>query len=82
VAVEGWMQCKFAAAHPIAIRGIVLDGQLIATWSRPHEVGVGSGVLRLVISDSGRHLEGVGTGFAAESALPQEHRLRWDRVGE
>jgi hypothetical protein len=28
VSVEGSMQCKFAAAHPMSIRGLVLDGNL------------------------------------------------------
>ena len=79
VTVEGWMQCKFAAAHPLSIRGILLGRQLTATWSRPHPGEIGSGVLQLTVSDDGQSLEGTGTWFSP-GAGPTTHALRWTRT--
>jgi hypothetical protein len=80
VSVEGWMQCKLAAAHPISIRGIVLGRRFIATWSRPHTVHMGSGVLQLTISEDGQSLEGAGTWFSPDGAEPTRPTLRWMRT--
>src|SRR4051794_9291722 len=63
--VEGWMQCKLAAAHPIAIRGVVSDGTLIGTWARPYDAWIGSGILRLAVIGEGL-MEGTGTWFSPD----------------
>jgi hypothetical protein len=81
VSVEGWLQGKFAAAHPLTIRGIVLGRRLIATWSRPHAVHRGSGVLQLTISDDRQSLEGAGTWFSEGGVEPTRATLRWTRSG-
>jgi hypothetical protein len=80
VSVEGSVQCKFAAAHPILIRGIVLGRRLIATWSRPHAAHMGSGVLQLTISDDGQSIDGDGTWFSWDGTEPARPTPRWRRT--
>jgi len=79
-AVYGWMQFKLAALHPLEIRGIVMDARrLVATQWRPHENGMGSGILDLQIESSGELLVGFGSWYDAGSAEELKYELHWRR---
>lgn len=67
MAISGSMQCKFAGAHPLTIRGILDDGNLTATWSRPYKYCMGSGVVHLTISPDGNTLTGTTRWYNAEN---------------
>jgi len=81
-AVFGTMQCKFAAAHPITIRGILLGKRLLANYWRPHEEGMGSGVLDLRLTEDGRRLDGIGSWHDAEAGSHESLLFRWEKSPE
>lgn len=78
-AVFGSMQCKFAAAHPLEIRGILLGDRLVANYWRPHESLMGSGMLDLRLADGGRELHGTGSWYNAETGAEQTTAFRFKR---
>jgi hypothetical protein len=71
--VRGWMQCKFAAAHPLEIRGILTGDRLIASYWRPDRYMMGSGVLSLTLEPEGNVLTGHATWNSAGKAIQEEH---------
>ena len=79
-AVYGWMQCKFAAAHPLQIRGIVIGNRLIANYWRPHKDGMGSGVIDLTLKSGGQLLVGSASWYNAEDSNEETYDFRWQRT--
>lgn len=75
-AVFGSMQCKFAAAHPLEIRGILLGDRLVANYWRPHESLMGSGLLDLRLADGRRELHGRGSWYNAETGAQEMMTFR------
>ena len=77
--VTGWMQCKFAAAHALSIRGIVMDGRLIATWWRPHKHLIGSGIIDLVVQPDANSMIGTIKWYNAGDENEHVVKWRWER---
>ena len=57
-AIFGRMQCKFAAATPLSIRGILLGERLVANYWRPDQQAMGSGILDLFFDRQSLHTAG------------------------
>ncbi len=76
-AVFGQMQCKFAAAPPLVIRGIVLGERFIANYWRPHKQLMGSGLLELTVGDDVTRLFGTGTWHSAANGEQEVYECRW-----
>lgn len=79
-AVFGSMQCKFAVAPPLEIRGILLGDRLVANCWRPHEDGMGSGVMDLHLAEGGRELHGTRSWYNAETGAEETTTFRLQRT--
>ncbi len=78
--ITGWMQCKLAAAHPLAIRAILQDDRVVGTWSRPHREWMGSGTIDLTLSPDGNTLTGTTRWYDAKNDNGQAENWKWKRT--
>ena len=78
-AVFAKMQCKFASAAPLNIRGIVWEGRLVADLWRSEENCRGSGTLDLSILPASKRLEGTSRWYDAATNECSESIWEWER---
>jgi hypothetical protein len=77
-AVFARMQCKFALAAPLTIRGIVCDRRLIANFWRPDDYLMGSGMLDLVVEPKSESIEGTSEWYDAETGECHVQNWQWE----
>lgn len=79
-AIFGRMQCKFAAAAPLSIRGILLGVRLVANYWRPSRPGMGSGIFDLTLTTDGdMQLRGTSTWSGLDVCGEQTYEWRWEK---